>query len=164
MADRLVVGVLGNHFAGKSYTCQVLVGGGRGAHDLRIRKLQLRKGEYVDAFVISRTCLERHASIRRILKGVTCPIILCSIRYDAVETETLRYFIDNGFDLYIQWLNPGRNGKARLWDELGWVNQILSAHSLMSIRSARGNPKGRIQEIREFIYGWALYRDLIKTE
>lgn len=63
--------------------------------------------------------------------------------------------------MYIQWLNPGHNDPGEVWDRLGLVNFLISQHSEFSIRSGQGDARPRVQELREKIYSWAVYRDLI---
>jgi hypothetical protein len=84
------------------------------------------------------------------------------MQYVAEVRDTLNYFIEHGFSLYMQWLNPGYSDDGRCThDKLGIVDIILAERSVLPIRDARGDPQPRVQEIREFIYGWARYRDLI---
>jgi hypothetical protein len=75
--------------------------------------------------------------------------------------RTLGYLIENDFFIFLQWLNPGYHDSGETWDRLGLVNQVLSVPSVVSIRDGKTNPAARVQEIREFIYGWARYRNLI---
>ena len=74
---------------------------------------------------------------------------------------TLDYFVSNDFFLYIQWLNPGFRDSYKRTDQLNIVDKILSFPSLVSIRDAQIDATTRVQEIREYIYGWAKYRNLI---
>ena len=41
------------------------------------------------------------------------------------------------------------------------MGKILSAWSVCSVRDGKKDAASRVQEIREFIYGWAKYRDLV---
>jgi hypothetical protein len=84
------------------------------------------------------------------------------MQYVQEVQQTLDYFIDNHFSLFIQWLNPGFSDQDAIPDNLGLVDMILNTRrSVMSIRDGTGAADQRVQEIREFIYGWASYRDLI---
>ena len=160
MADRLLVGVLGNRHSGKSRTWNTLFGRtvrrGKSPHHL-----ELRPGECVEAFLVSGSFEERGEYAGNILKNQDCRIVLCSMQYIDGVHDTLEYLIKNGFLLYIQWLNPGYHDAGGTWDRMGLVNQILSVPSMLSIRNGKVNESSRVQEIREFIYGWARYRDLI---
>lgn len=75
--------------------------------------------------------------------------------------KTLDYLVENDFHLFIQWLNPGYHDAGETWDRLGLVNQILSLPSTLTLRDGTANAGPRVREIREFIYGWAKYRNLI---
>jgi hypothetical protein len=77
--------------------------------------------------------------------------------------RTLDYLIASDFFLFVQWLNPGyKDHDAVAFDNLGLVSRILSVPSAFSARSGK-HSRMRVQEIREFIYGWAKYRNLITS-
>ena len=76
--------------------------------------------------------------------------------------ETFDYFLDRGFCLYIQWLNPGYSDPDTVQDYLELKDEILSAQSTFSIRNGTIDPAPRVDDIKDFIYGWAVFRDLIK--
>lgn len=160
MPNRLCVGVLGNQNSGKSHTWNTLFGTvvKRGKHP---RHLELRPGECVEVFLVSGSFEERQEYAGDILKDQASRIVLCSMQYTEEVHDTLDYLIDNDFHLYIQWLNPGHHDQGEVWDRLGLVNQILSRSSHLSIRNGQVNAASRVQEIREFIYGWAKFRNLI---
>lgn len=156
---RLLVGVLGYRNSGKSYTWNALFGRTvrRGRH-----LLELRPGEYVETFLVSGSFEERKEYAGKILENQRCRIVLCSMQYIEEVRDTLAYFANNDFSLYVQWLNPGRQDyQVPAFDALGLVNPILTAHSVLSIRDGAGNGESRVQEIRQFIYGWARYRNLV---
>lgn len=160
MSDRLLVGVLGNRNSGKSYTWNTLFGRtvrrGQSPH-----RLELRPGQCVEAFLVSGSFEERQEYAGDILENQDCRIVLCSMQYTDEVHRTLDYLIEQRFQLYIQWLNPGHADAGEVWDRLGLVNQILSERSALSIRSGKTDATNRVQELREFIYGWAQYRGLI---
>lgn len=160
MTDRLLVGVLGNRNSGKSETWNTLFG--------RIvrtgkspRPLELRSGECVETFLVSGSFEERDEYAGDVLGNQNCRIVLCSLQYTKEVRRTLNYLIDQNFSLYIHWLNPGYSDPGEVWDRLGLVNEILSLPSVFSIRDGKVNADDRVQEMREFIYGWAQYRNLI---
>ena len=159
--DRLFVAVLGNRKAGKSTTWYELFGK-RVRTGRRVHKLELRPGEFVDVFLISGSPEERKKYAGTILKGQRCRIVLCAIQYAPEVEKTLHYVFDQDFWIFVQWLNPGYNDAGETWARLGLVNQILAHYGVVSIRSGK-HVKGRAQEIREFIYGWAAFRGLIHT-
>ena len=162
MTNRLLIGVLGNRNCGKSHTWNTLFG-----RTVRRSKsphhLALQPGKYVEAFLVSASFEERGEYAGDILGNQDCRIVLCSMQYTKDVRATLDYFIEQKFYLYIQWLNPGRNDPGEVWDRLGLVNEILAVPSIFSIRDGRNNADDRVQEMREFIYGWARYRDLLFT-
>jgi len=85
------------------------------------------------------------------------------MQYTDEVGQTLAYFMDQEFSLYVQWLNPGYSDQAPAFDHLGLVPRILAARTAWAIRNGRVDADSRVQEIREFIYGWARYRNLIFT-
>jgi hypothetical protein len=127
---------------------------------LNSAKLELRRGEFVDVFLISGSPEERKKYAGKILAGQHCRIVLCAIQYTPSVQKTLKYVFDKGFWIYAQWLNPGYNDPGETFDRLGLVNRILANYGVVSIRSGK-EVKNRAQEIREFIYGWAAFRGLI---
>lgn len=61
--------------------------------------------------------------------------------------------------------NPGYSHQHVIPDELGLVDEMLNTHhARLAIRDGRQIADHRVQEMREFIYGWAVYRDLIHTQ
>jgi hypothetical protein len=160
MPDRLLIGVLGNRNSGKSTTWYTLFGAsvrrGRNA-----RLLTLRPNECVEVFLVSGSFEERQEYAGDILANQNCRIVLCSLQYTAEVHRTFTYLIENNFFIFLQWLNPGYHDAGETWDRLGLVNQILSVPSVVSIRNGGADPASRVQEVREFIYGWARYRNLI---
>ena len=160
MSDRLLVGVLGNRNSGKSHTWNTLFGGvvRRGRQP---RRLELQPGECAEVFLVSGSFEERKEYAGDILNDQDCRIVLCSLQYATEVSQTLKYLFEQDFRLYVQWLNPGYSDAGPVKDNLGLVNEILSAASVMSIRDGKVDAASRVQEIREFIYGWARYRGLI---
>jgi len=83
------------------------------------------------------------------------------MQYTNEVHRTLDYFIDKNFYLNIQWLNPGYHDAGETWDRLGLANQILAHTSVFAIRNGKINARSRVGEMRQFIYSWARYRNLI---
>lgn len=111
--------------------------------------------------MVSGSFEERQEYAGDVLENQDCRIVLCSMQYTDEVHRTLDYLIEHRFQLYIQWLNPGHADAGEVWDRLGLVNQILAQRSAISIRSGKTDATNRVQELREFIYGWAQYRGLI---
>jgi hypothetical protein len=161
MAERLFVGVLGNRNSGKSSTWNSLFGRTvrRGQYS---RHLELRPGEQVEVFLVSGSFEEREEYAGHILKNQDARIVLCSIQYIEEVSQTIQYITEEGFDILIQWLNPGHRDASEYYDRLGIEEQLLWRRATLSIRDGRVPLEPRVREIREFIYGWAAYRDLIE--
>ena len=87
---------------------------------------------------------------------------LCSMQYTEDVLQTLRYLHDQRFSLYVQWLNPGWSDDGCFWDRLGLTSRILAERSVIGIRNGKVNSTARMAELREHIYGWALFRGLIE--
>src|SRR5215471_16312670 len=155
--DRLLVAVLGNPKAGKSTTWNTLFGQRVRTTD-HPRMLELRPGEFVEVFLVNGSPEERHIYVGKILGSSRPRIVLCSVQYTASAKKTLAYFVDRRFLLFLQWLNPGRRDKGETWDKLGLTGQVLAHKGLVSIRNGRVSPRPRVQQLREYIYGWAKYR------
>ena len=160
MADRLLVGILGNRNSGKSYTWNSLFG-----RTVRTgiwpRKLELRPHECVEVFLVSGSFEERGIYAGDILDNQDCRIVLCSLQYTESVQDTIDYLVHKQFSLYVQWLNPGHSDTSPYSDHLGVVDRILSAQSVFSVRDGTGDASARVREIKEFIYGWSKLRDLI---
>ena len=164
MTDKLLICVLGKSDSGKSYTWNTLFGRTvrTGKKELKLRSDGWVE-EWVEVFLVSGSPEERGKPVGGILGDQTCPIVLCSMQYPNDENDdpyaTLDYFIERGFFLYVQWLNPGYEETDKIEAQL-LVEKILSARSVLSVRKVvkDEDDSGRVRELREFIYGWAKYR------
>lgn len=161
MPDRLFVGVLGHRKSGKSTTWNTLFG--KTVHTgANSRQLELRPHECVEVFLISGSLQERGEYAEDVLKNQSARIILCSIQYVQDASDTIDYIENEDFWTYIQWLNPGYSDPdIQYWDCLGLVNRLVSIGATLSMRSGKNSPNRRVKELREFVYGWASFRNLI---
>jgi hypothetical protein len=161
MPDRLFVGVLGNRRSGKSTTWNAIFG--KTVHTgANPRMLELHTNECVEVFLISGSNEERDQYVGDVLANQEARIILCSVQYVKHAIDTIEYIEDEDFWSYIQWLNPGYDDHDVAYgDHLGLANRLLFKGSTLSIRSGKIDLKSRVQELREFIYGWAAPRGLI---
>lgn len=163
MANKLVVAILGNRSAGKSSTWYELFGEqvrtGQG-----MRELYLTKSHYIeDVFLVNGSPEERDEPIKGLIGDQQPTVVLCSTQY--VENNvTLQYFIDEGYDLYVQWLNPGYKDQQSYDDELDFIELLLSAGATVAQRDGRLPVSERVKEIRQFVFGWASARNLINIE
>lgn len=189
MNDRLFVAVIGERNAGKSTTWNTLFGGTvktgkkprrlklfaadsvdvrliNGSNEERHRSLSdvLTRPE-LDVFVISGSNEEKKRYAQKVLENVDCRVVLCSVQYVEEAFEwTWDYVISEGFSIYAQWLNPGHHGEET-WDRLGLVNRLLANNAVVSIRNGRdGGTRlhARVEEIRQYVHGWAGPRGLIR--
>lgn len=159
LTDRLFVGVLGNRNSGKSKTWNTLfdrtVQTGKKA-----RPLQLYGGECAEVFLVSGSPEERDLYVGDLLEDQKCRIILCSIQYTEAVNSTLNYVVENEFDIFIQWLNPGYSDKGENFDHLGLLPWLIGRKAVFSMRNGKMPPMDRAEELRQFIYGWAKARGL----
>lgn len=161
MTERLVVSVLGNRNSGKSYTWNTLFGETVKTGKYQ-RKLWLNNCEYVDVFLVSGSPEERETYVGDIITDDRPSIVLCSMQYRQDVTKTIDYFSGNGYDLFVQWLNPGRSDTTKAQDSLSVIGHLLDAGATVQVRSGQTNDaRPRINEIRNFIYGWAHPRNLV---
>lgn len=78
--------------------------------------------------------------------------------------RTWDYVFSEGFSIYAQWLNPGHHG-GETCDRLGLVDRLLANNAVMSIRDGREDDTRllvRVEEIRQYIHGWAAARGLLR--
>ena len=165
MADRLLIAVLGNRDSGKSTTWNVLfrsiVKTGK-----QLRYLYLNKAQWVDnVFLISGSPEERDIPVEEIVPREPLPtFVLCSVQYLQGMEATFEYFFNSGYDIFVQWLNPGYADDAPCLDFLNISNWLLEKGAVLSKRNGHNAPEERVEEIRQQILGWATYRDLVRTE
>jgi hypothetical protein len=160
VGKRLFVAVLGHRNSGKSQTWNDLFGRTvrRGSTS---RSLELKPGECVEVFLISGSFEERGEYAGDILKNQDARIILCSMQYTEQVVDTIEYVVNAGFDIFVQWLNPGFSDVSAYFDRLGLPNQLLWKNATISMRDGTTPTKQRVQEIKEFVFGWATYRNLV---
>jgi hypothetical protein len=111
-------------------------------------------------FVISGSPEERQLYAGDILGKQECRIVLCSIQYTETVRRTLDFVTEEGFDIFVQWLNPGRNDAGENQDQLGLIPWLLGHGATVAIRDGQVPPGTRTEEIRQFIHGWAKARGL----
>lgn len=161
MTGKLVVGVLGNQNSGKSFSWNTLFGETVKTGKYQ-RKLWLNNCEYVDVFLVSGSPEERETYVGEIITDDRPAIVLCSMQYRQDVSKTIDYFSKNDYELFIQWLNPGRSDSSKSQDSLAIISQLLGTGATVQIRSGKlDNARQRVNEIRNFIYGWAHPRGLV---
>lgn len=163
MADRLLVAVLGNRNSGKTTTWAQLFGAGvkTGKHP---RQLNLNAAQFVEVFLISGSPQERDKEVEKVLPASLPRIVLCSTQYRSDVTSTYDYFFRNGYEVFVQWLNPGYGDLQAYQDSLGLRDYLLSKGATLQIRNGKVPPTSRVRELRQVILGWATHRDLVRTD
>jgi hypothetical protein len=163
MGKRLAILVLGRRNAGKSTTWNTLFQS-TVKTGTRERRLFLNKASWVNVFVVTGSPEERDIPVAELLPADPPAIVLCSAQYRADVTETLQYFFRNGYEMRVQWLNPGYADTAQYGDELQLCPWLLRRGATVQQRDASGEPCARVRELREAILGWALPRGLVESE
>ncbi|QSE97211.1 hypothetical protein [Fulvivirga lutea] len=160
--DKLLIAVLGHSNSGKSTTWNQLFGRtvktGIYEHDL-----YLNSTEYVKVFLVSGSPEERQKYVGKLITVNEPKIVLCSMQYREDVRQTIDYFVEREYQIYCQWLNPGYqdSNEHPQFDNLGVFNYLQGLSATVGIRNGKINASSRVQEIREFIYGWAKYKNLI---
>lgn len=159
--NRLFVSIIGNRNSGKSSTWNTLFG--KRVHTGKnARRLILYGGECVDVFVISGSFEERGEYAEDVLADQRCRIILCSTQYRDPEKTSLEYAARKGFQIYAHWLNPGwSDPSVAAFDQHGMMPWLLARDATVAIRDGHVTPPTkRVEEIRQFVFGWAKARGL----
>ena len=161
--DNLVVAVMGHRNSGKSTTWYELFG--RTVRTgTELKKLYLTNTEYIEVFLVSGSPEERETYVGDIIGTLRPRIVLCSMQYRRDVTTTIDFFIQNEYSVFVHWLNPGFNDdNVKSFDELGLINYLIANDSIVGIRNGRVSTKKRVQEIRDYLYGWAKSRNLLLT-
>ena len=165
MADKLLIVVLGNPNSGKSKTWNTLFGSTVKTGS-QLRYLYINKAQWVDnVFLVSGSSEERGLPIEEIMPNESSPsIVLCSVQYGEVMKSTFDYFLGRGYDVFVQWLNPGYSDEAASVDSLNAVDWLVGKGAVLAKRNGQNPVEGRVEEIRQQILGWATYHDLVRTE
>ena len=79
-------------------------------------------------------------------------IVFCSVQYKEKGIETINFFKDHQYYIYIQWLNPG------CWDSKSYDDYLNFEESFKDfgefhIENGK-EKKERVLKIKEFIYNW----------
>jgi len=163
MPDRLLIAILGNRNSGKSTTWNRLFDGTvrTGKYE---RWLYLNRAQSINIFLVSGSPEEREIEVGEILPEPLPQIVLCSTQYREDVTETFDYFFRKGYEVFVQWLNPGYSDSMAYDDTLSLREFLLRKGATLQIRDGHTDTAPRIREIRQFILGWATHRDLVRTE
>ena len=159
----LAVTTLGNRNSGKSRTWNTLFQATvkTGKYE---RRLYLNKAQYVKVFLVSGSPEERDEYVGEIITVEKPSIVLCSTQYIESVRTTFDFFFENGYELFVQWLNPGYNDAGRYNDTLGLVPYLLEAGATIQQCNGKNDPTARVQSLVQAILGWATYHDMLHTE
>lgn len=163
MGKRLAVIALGRRNSGKTTTWntlfQTVVKTGT-----RERRLHLSKAQFVDVFLVNGSPEERDIPVAELLPADPPTIVLCSAQYRADVTDTFQHFFRQGYDVYVQWLNPGHPDDGAYADDLQLCDWLLRKGATVQRRDGRSEPCARVGELRQTVVGWATMRGLVHTE
>jgi hypothetical protein len=159
----LVVAVLGHRHTGKSTTWNALFGATvrTGKYE---RRLYLNKSQYVNVFLVSGSPEEREEYVGEIITAERPSIVLCSTQYIAGVQKTYEYFFRNGYQPFVQWLNPGHGDPGKYPDSIALLPYLLDSGATVQTRDGNIDPAARVREIVQHVLGWATYHDLVRTE
>jgi len=166
MRDKLLVAVIGNKKVGKTFTWNTLFrrkvkSGPLGRSRTHKLFLTESKSKYANVFLVSGSAEERKRGIGEIIGDNESRIVLCSIQYVEGGFDTLRYFVDRDFSLFVHWLNPG-HGEDKYDDRFGLVPWVLREGGMIGVRDGNADAQERVREMRDIIHGWASGRGLIR--
>jgi hypothetical protein len=161
MERKLLIGVLGNPGAGKSTSWDVMFG--HKVHTGKnVRKIIIN-GVKIPVFLINESALERRTKLEYILPDEDPKIVVSSFLYHKDVKSNFDYFIKRGYEVYVQWLNPGYsdpNEKALFYNE-GIINYLMTFGATVSVKNGKQQPQLRVDELKNFIYSW--YVSQMKT-
>lgn len=162
--EKLLIAVLGHRNSGKSKTWNELFGRTvkTGIYE---HTLYLKSKEYVKVFLVSGSAEERQKYVGELITVNEPRIVLCSMQYREDVRQTIDYFLNRDYQIYCQWINPGYRDQNPLpqLDDLGIFSYFQSINATVGIRNGKTDLESRVQHIREIIYGWATYKNLIHT-
>jgi hypothetical protein len=155
--SKLAVIVLGHRHAGKSTTWYTLFDR-KVRTGSEIRDLHLSEDLTIPVFLVSGSPEERRLYVGDIIIDANPRVVLCSLQYIEEGRESIQFFVDNGYRIFVQWLNPGYSDGALLPDHLGFLPFLLHNGAVVSIRNGQQAPQSRVREIREYLIGWSSSR------
>lgn len=152
MDNKLLIAILGNAASGKTTTWNTLFG--RKVHTGKnLRNIEIN-GVKVPVFLINESPLERKTKLEYILPDEDPKIVLSSFLYHKDVKNNFDYFIKRGYDIYVQWLNPGFNdasSKALFYDD-GIINYLLGFGVTVSVKNGKSLPEDRVAEIKNYVF------------
>ena len=99
--SKVAVLVLGNRRSGKSTTWNTLFD--RTVRtSAEVRELSLSQDADVPVFLVSGSPDERKQYVGDIVRGADARVVRCSLQYADHARDTINYFVDNGYRLWVQ--------------------------------------------------------------
>jgi len=162
MKEKLAIIVMGFPNSGKTATWISLFGR-KVKTGKELRKLYLNSREYINVFLVSGSPEERGEYVGDLITQDDPEMVLCSMQFRSDSMTTINYFIDNGYSIYVQWINPGYQDQmdSMSYDTLGLTSYLLAKGAMLSIRNGKLPLESRVSEIRDHLYGWACGRNLL---
>lgn len=166
---------MGEQGSGKSITWETLFGG---RHRSGIHMLQLNRYIHSRVLLFVSSPQENRWNMNAFLntfrnrqRGENLDIVLCSLqttltnnmirRHVTSARDIIEHMDENGFDIFIQWLNPGFTSEIDNTPNI--TQQVMSyceIDSVIGIRNENAtlNPEDRAARLREVILGWVQSR------
>ena len=112
MGERLLIAVMGHRNSGKRKTWNTLfertVKTGK-----RPRRLYLNEAQWIDnVFLVGESPEERGVPVKQLLPQRAPRIVLSSVQYRQGVDDTFNFFLRRGYDVFVQWLNPGYSDRS----------------------------------------------------
>ncbi len=168
MKDRLAVIALGTAKAGKSTTWNYLFSITNSPVIVRTgqyeRNLYLNLSDWIKVFLISGSPQERAIEIERLIPKTHPDILLCSIQYAHEAIDSFNHLLRNDYALFVLWINPGYSDESRYDDTEKIIEYLLANGATILQRNGKDQPNDRIQEIRQFLFGWGKTHNLLKSD
>ncbi len=161
--EKLAVITLGHRNSGKSVTWNNLFG-----HTVRTgtnaRRLRVKGNLYVEVFLVSGSPEERETYVGKIIVDINIRIILCSVQYKKDCISTIDFFRENGYGLYVHWLNPGYYDETEYEDTDGIIETLDKYDAIVEKHDGKKDPSKRTTIMRKYIYDWANVQGLVKKD
>ena len=164
MKSKLFVVVLGEQNSGKSHTWNRLLkpDGSTVKTGTYVRTISIGGVAIPDAFLISGSPEERGKYVGEILGDAAPNLVLCSAQYGTGFFQTIEFAFENGFDVHIQWLNPGiGDGDWPFFDEAGVISRLMAKGCSVEMLASKDLEK-RLYRLSRVIVGWNALRNRIE--
>lgn len=167
---KVVIIALGNRNSGKSNTWYEFFGRRirTGYKKISLDNNDCRVFVKNSSFEETRTEIGEHVFVRNasfeewgdeakdfFIKNKLPSIIFCSVQYKEKGIETINFFKNQGYYLYIQWLNPGYKDNEKYDDHLNFEEKFKDFGEFNIVEGTE--KENRVVKIKEFLVKW--YRE-----